>query len=435
MSESHTFGQRIPVIIVGAGPVGLTASLVLARAGVESVLLEATPKLVEDLRTTIIQPSSLEMWSALDADEGFREYGTKCPTMQFRERTGGVVANLDYSCLAKDTSFPHILLCALPYVVPTLHKALLATGRAQVLFGHKVEEARQRDSEVVVTGKGPSGSFELRAAFVIGADGTRSVVREGLDIARQRVAQTTRLFRVTVDAPIEDYLPGVENYSYVMDPFCFGLVLRNPEFWRVPIGLSHEGPETAELAPVDSDGQRLMRECMFAGKPIDITAARPLIAPNWIATEFGVGRILLAGDSAHAMNPMAGTGMNSGVLDAVDAALATREAVALGEPGVLWRRYVATRPNVARDIATRAMSRYYLLTERDEERRAQRNRWLAGVASDEARRRTCLTQFSLLDRFWDLRPGLERALSMKGGTGRATHGSYDSMMRLGLGLR
>ena len=126
--------------IAGAGPVGLTAALALSLKGVDVVVFERWPQLIQDLRTTIIQPSSLEIWSRLTNFDSILQYGTLCHTIQFRRPRGDIIAVLELDVLKHDTQFPHLLLCSLPYIQPVLLEALLATGHANVKFGQEVTD-------------------------------------------------------------------------------------------------------------------------------------------------------------------------------------------------------------------------------------------------------------------------------------------------------
>ena len=99
------------VIIVGAGPVGLTAALALHRRGIPTTLLAAEPELVMELRGSTFHPPTLDLLDEFDLVPRMIEVGLKAPTWQFRDRETGPVATFDLALLAGDTNHPYRVQC------------------------------------------------------------------------------------------------------------------------------------------------------------------------------------------------------------------------------------------------------------------------------------------------------------------------------------
>ena len=99
------------VIVVGAGPVGLTAALALGRRGIPTVLLAAEPELVMELRGSTFHPPTLDLLDEFALVPRMIEVGLKAPTWQFRDRETGPVATFDLSLLAGDTNHPYRVQC------------------------------------------------------------------------------------------------------------------------------------------------------------------------------------------------------------------------------------------------------------------------------------------------------------------------------------
>src|ERR1041385_2313064 len=95
------------VIVVGAGPVGLTAALALHRRGIPTTLLAAERELVMELRGSTFHPPTLDMLDAFAVVPAMIESGLKAPTWQFRDRETGPVATFDLALLAADTNHPY----------------------------------------------------------------------------------------------------------------------------------------------------------------------------------------------------------------------------------------------------------------------------------------------------------------------------------------
>src|SRR6266852_1545427 len=98
------------VLIAGAGPVGLAAANVLADAGIAVTVLEAEPRLAENLRASTFQPPTLDMLARFGATARLIEMGRVARKVQYRDRTGWV-AELDFSVLQDETQHPYRLQC------------------------------------------------------------------------------------------------------------------------------------------------------------------------------------------------------------------------------------------------------------------------------------------------------------------------------------
>ena len=103
--------QTDRIIVVGAGPVGLTAALALSRRGIPTVLLTAETEPAMELRGSTFHPPTLDLLDEFAVVPRMLEAGLKAPTWQFRDRETGPVATFDLSLLAGDTNHPYRVQC------------------------------------------------------------------------------------------------------------------------------------------------------------------------------------------------------------------------------------------------------------------------------------------------------------------------------------
>src|ERR1700748_3727951 len=145
------------IVVVGAGPVGLTAALALARRGIPTVLLAAEPELVMELRVSPFHPPPLDLLDEFEIVPRMIEVGLKAPTWQFRDRETGPVATFDLSLLAGETNHPYRVQCEQWKAMRFLEAELRKLPGADIRFGHEVTAVRQDDASVTVTATTPSG--------------------------------------------------------------------------------------------------------------------------------------------------------------------------------------------------------------------------------------------------------------------------------------
>ncbi len=294
-------------MVVGAGPVGLTAALALARRGIEVTVLERGTALAAESRASTFHPPTLEMLETLGVLKPLLDRGIVASTFQYRDRGGDEIATLDLGVLAADTRYPFRVQCEQSKLTPILLDAL--PGTARVRFGHEVHGvSMDGDGVVVHTARGP-----VIGDWVIGADGAHSAVRHALNARFDGSTYPERFLVASVDEDLAAALPGLAPINYVFDPAEWLVLLRTPEHWRVLLPTPADTPEDAELARLP---QRLTAVADL-GRPWRLLHSSLYTVHQRVADRFRIGRALLAGDAAHVNNPLGGMGMNSGIHDAV----------------------------------------------------------------------------------------------------------------------
>ncbi len=380
------------VIIVGAGPVGLTAAVALARGGLDVLVLERDEQLSDLPRASTFHPPTLEMLDRYGLAEGLLERGNRVTSIQYRERRSGPVAELDYGVLADDTRFPFRLQC------PQFHLAQLGAYQLTQLggrlrFGAEVVEV-QDDGEAVVTTVA-DGSRE-RARWLIGADGASSAVRGLVGIGFEGKTYPVRNLQIITPFPFEDRFADLAHVNYIFDPEEWCVVMRTPpQVWRVLFPLPDE--EAARAAEDRADVVRRLARLIDDDVDVAVDYHAIYTVHQRVATTMRRGRVLLVGDAAHVNSPIGGMGMNSGIHDVfelVTPLLATQQDPETSELDA----WAARRRQVAQEQVGRHTDRNTRsLAISDPVERERRNAELRELAADRSRARAYLWSASLMD--------------------------------------
>lgn len=372
------------VVIVGGGPVGSVAALILALEGIPVTVLEREPAPIIDYRASTFHPPTLDLLEACGATEALLAMGLKAPTMQYRDRQRGRVAEFDFSLLKHDTGHPYRLQCEQFKLVAWAHRRLAAIPDARLLFSHAVADVRQSDGEVLVRAETPEGERILKADFVIAADGGRSTVRKALDIEFEGFTYPEHFLVAGTRFDFRARMPDICSVNYTADPEEWYLLLQIPDMWRIvlPVDALREPEDAVQEASIQSSLQNLLQR----PEPYEIVVRAIYRVSQRVAATYRKGPVFLAGDAAHINNPLGGMGLNGGIHDALS--LTQRIArVWHGESGedALAGYEPQRRPAAvdAIDAITRRNKR--LLEERDPEvRRRNLEEW-AAIAADPTR--------------------------------------------------
>jgi 3-(3-hydroxy-phenyl)propionate hydroxylase len=392
------------VVIVGAGPVGLTAALALARRGVPTVVLAAEPELVMELRGSTFHPPTLDMLDEFNVVPRMIESGLKAPTWQFRDRETGPVATFDLSLLAADTNHPYRVQCEQWKLMCLLRDAYLKYPSAAIKFAHTVTAVTPGDDTVAVEADTPEGPVTVVGRYVVGADGARSAVRRSLGVQFEGFTYPELFLIASTDFRYEDTLTDIAYVNYIADPNEWLVLLRVPGLWRVLVPASENADQEQLLS--DENLQDVLQRVVARDAPYHIEHRSIYHVHQRVAQSLRHGRVLLAGDAAHINNPLGGMGMNGGIHDAFN--LSDKlAAIYAGADDRLLDQYDRQRRTVAVEAVQQQTNRnHQILSERDPETRRKSLDAMRQTAADPKLARDHMLKSSMIS-------GLRRAAEIQ----------------------
>ncbi|MCE0767866.1 FAD-dependent monooxygenase [Pseudonocardia kujensis] len=350
--------SSVAVLVVGAGPVGLTAALELRRRGVACRVIDKLVEPPQYAKAVGIQPRTLELWEAAGVLRAALDAGTPLRG-QVVLRDGEQVARMD---LEVPPDVPFAFLALPQYETERLLAEALAGYGTRADRGVELLSFTQDEEGVTAE---LSGGERVRAKYLVGADGAHSVVRKGLGLAFEGGAFAEEY--MLGDVEVDWSLPrGYALRATRGDDLLVAIPLPGDRRYRmsmlVPPDLAT--PASGEVAHGFEAGRR--PELHHIQAVLDRLAPEPCTASTlrWssvfrishrIVDSYGRGRVFVAGDAAHIHPPTGAQGMNTGIQDAVG--LAWRLALAvdgIAAPGLL-ATYDAERRPVGEEVVGRTV--------------------------------------------------------------------------------
>ncbi|MDQ1550675.1 MAG: putative polyketide hydroxylase [Actinomycetota bacterium] len=314
------------VVIIGAGPVGLSAALVLGRAGVRCLLLERREEFSRYPKANGVHARTMEIFREWGVVKPIRDLTAGMPdevTIAWMTRLNGIEIGLmstgdaDDSGRVVDQQSPENMSVAGQHMFePILAEAAEQMENVTIKLGCEVVELAPGEDSVGVVYTDQSGVQQtVVAQYVIGADGIRSATRRSLGIGEHGQESLGTAINVQFDADLEPFLGGrFIPIIWIINADTQGAFIRDGAIrWRYNFEIAPDADPDAVTA---EEYEKHVADAI--GEPVAIKVHNVWSWSHDLAVtdKWRDGRVFLAGDAAHHFPPHGGFGLNSGVQDA-----------------------------------------------------------------------------------------------------------------------
>jgi 2-polyprenyl-6-methoxyphenol hydroxylase-like FAD-dependent oxidoreductase len=333
--------NRTEVLIVGAGPAGLTLAISLVQQGREVTIVDAQAESEHTSRAAVVHARTLEVLEPLGVAKPLIERGMPVERFTIRDRDR-LLMGIPFAGLP--TQYPYTLMVSQAVTEETLLERLVALG-GQVLRPLTVTTVDQDAEGVTATF---ADGRRIRASYVVGADGMSSTVREqaGIGFAGAAYPESFSLADVRLSG---SGMPSGEVILYFSPA---GMMVAAPlpggEYRLVAaVDEAPHAPDRAFLQGLlDNRGPQASRAVIT-----EVLWGSRFRVHHRVADRYRAGRVFVVGDAAHVHSPAGGQGMNTGITDAVVLGDALAAVLAGAAPDTLDQYGTERRPVALQVVA------------------------------------------------------------------------------------
>jgi 2-polyprenyl-6-methoxyphenol hydroxylase-like FAD-dependent oxidoreductase len=347
--EDTTQSKRTRCCVVGGGPAGMMLGLLLARAGIATIVLEKHGDFLRDFRGDTVHPSTLEILAEL----GLKERFDALPQHRVEQLDGlfadGMHAIGDFRNLRP---FPYMALVPQWDLLNLLATEAQRYNGFELCMRHEATELlRNPDGRVVgVKARSPSGLVQIDADLVVGCDGRHSLLREAAGLRPRNLGAPMdvlwfKLPRLPTDPEGTFGVPGYGNFL---------VMLNRTEYWQIASVIGKGEADQWRVQPIEYFRASVAGKVSFLAGRVDRIASWDDVKLLQVRVDrleqWHRPGLLLIGDAAHAMSPIGGVGINLAIQDAVAAGnILARALLSPGLPdeailaAVQGRRLLPTR--------------------------------------------------------------------------------------------
>ncbi len=310
---------KTQVIIVGAGPTGLSLACQLVRYGIDFVIIEKKSGVTQHSKALGVQARTLEIYDQLGVAKQALERGQIAGKIRIFTK-GEVRGGIDLSAMGQSLSpYPYLFILEQSENEQLLFE-YLQIHQKQVLWQTELQSFTQDETGVTVQVKTVNDALQtISALYLVGCDGAKSPVRHQLGLSFEG-STFERMFYV-VDAKLEWALSHDAGYGFLSrNSFGIFLPMQGENLYRI-IGTFPEGFDKEETEILyDEIEQRIKDNSKLDFNITNVNWFSVYKVHTRAVNQFSLGRCFVAGDAAHIHSPAGGQGMNTGIQDAYNLA-------------------------------------------------------------------------------------------------------------------
>ena len=332
------------VLIVGAGPTGLTTAIELARRDIKVRIIERRTKPSTRSKALVVHARTLEFMDILGVADEMVRRGYTSPGIDF---SSSAEKPLRASMYGLDTRFPFILVLPQAETEAILERRLNDFG-IEVERGHSLIDFQHTESEVISKVESGNNDFEIKSQYLVGADGAKSIVRQTLGLPFEGSAYDWTAFLGDVQLKGHHAEGGTEQHSNDRG-LAFIVPFNDGSHRIVTIDRHYQGEDTRELKLEE------LQESISSILEKPVKLSEPKWLSRWgaslrLAPTYRVGRVLLGGDAVHTHSPAGGQGLNTGIQDAFNLGWKLALAVEGTAPKTILDTYNSERHAIGKRV-------------------------------------------------------------------------------------
>ena len=300
------------ILIVGAGPTGLTTAIELARRNIKVRIIERRTKPSTRSKALVVHARTLEFMDILGVADEMVRRGYTSPGIDF---SSNAQKPLRANMYGLDTRFPFILVLPQAETEAILERRLNDLG-VEVERGHTLTSFNETDNGIYSTVESESGDkCEIKSQYLVGADGSKSVVRKTLGLPFEGSSYDWTAFLGDVWLEGHHAEGGTEQHSNDRG-LAFIVPFNDGSHRIVTIDRNYQGDDNTRELKLEE-----LQESISAILEKPVKLSKPKWLSRWGASlrqapQYRIGRVFLGGDAVHTHSPAGGQGLNTGVQDA-----------------------------------------------------------------------------------------------------------------------